>query len=148
VAISALGQKATNPPTAKPHRCPLWSESGQIRQRPVCPLSATSGHRGLFNHLVGPGVRGRQRDKRTFAVLIFRPIDIWSASAPASRRALRLAGCGRRVRPRLRRYLMLARNTSARSATQFGRCGYREALVKTTNSFSWRLRFSFQSPGR
>jgi hypothetical protein len=42
--MSALGQKAKNPPRAKPHRCPLWTESGQIRQRSFCALSARSRH--------------------------------------------------------------------------------------------------------
>jgi hypothetical protein len=36
-----MGQKATNRSRAKPHRCPLWSESGQNPARLVCPLSAS-----------------------------------------------------------------------------------------------------------
>jgi hypothetical protein len=39
------GSKADKPSQAKIQECPLWSESGQKRARPECPLSANRDQR-------------------------------------------------------------------------------------------------------
>ena len=40
--------------------CPLYPESGHVRCNSVCPLCANSGHRALFDHLVGTGEQRRR----------------------------------------------------------------------------------------
>ena len=41
--------------TAMHRQCPLWVISGHLQCTRRCPLCANSGHRALFDYLVGAG---------------------------------------------------------------------------------------------